>query len=171
MTATTTDPAELLRRGVEWVEFQETLPEHGRDWDQGAWRRPRRTRTCGTAFCLFGYIAEQAGGIWGSDAPASCHYDDLLPLPGEQIDFENLDAEDLPGRATAPGFVGAFSRVRHLLGLDFDEASGLSHAAATAEVIRERAEAIAQSRGWDLRRTTDGDAAQTEETAEVIATS
>lgn len=168
MSEPITDPAALLREGVEWVELQEQLPPDERNWDQGAWRR-HRPHVCGTSGCLFGHIAENAGGVWASNNPASTHYDDLVPLPGEKIDFENLDEEWL--NTQGEGFVSVFSRVRHLLDLNYEQASDLAHAAATAKVIRERAERIATVRGWDLRRTTDGGAAQTDETAEVIATS
>lgn len=51
----------LLRKAVEWVEEQDQLPE-GRVWYQGAWfTRFEGTPWCGTAMCIAGKVALDAG--------------------------------------------------------------------------------------------------------------
>lgn len=48
----------LCRKLVEWVEFQDTLPEERREWYQGTWVAVRRDAfgICGTYRCAAGFI-------------------------------------------------------------------------------------------------------------------
>lgn len=51
----------LLRKIVEWVEEQDQLPE-GREWYQGGWFTIKRDAPwCGTAMCVAGKVALDAG--------------------------------------------------------------------------------------------------------------
>lgn len=48
----------LLRKMVKWVEEQEALPRDRREWRQDWWAQPA---PCGTAYCVAGKIATDAG--------------------------------------------------------------------------------------------------------------
>lgn len=52
---------DLLTQAVEWVEWQDTLPNRKQEWYQGAWATEKQSNDgyCGTAYCMAGYIAEQ----------------------------------------------------------------------------------------------------------------
>ena len=54
----------LLRTAVEWAESEASKPEGDSEWYQ-AWFSilgQDIDRTCGTAYCIAGYVAHQAGG-------------------------------------------------------------------------------------------------------------
>lgn len=169
MTAPVLTGMNLLADGVAWVEAQDKLPKSKRNWDQGSWRRgpDEAPNRCGTVGCLFGYIAERAGGQWASDNPASYHYDDLIPLnDDEPWDFENLDPDDRGTQGEC--FVGVFQRVQRLLGIDSGEASALASAGISAGTIRDLAIQIADARGYDLRQAIAEAAVQYQGTGEVV---
>lgn len=59
----------LLRKAVEWVEYQAALPESQCEWYQGAWimrqngwyneaTQQWENAECGTAYCVAGYVAQ-----------------------------------------------------------------------------------------------------------------
>lgn len=64
----------LLRDGVRWVEWQDTLPEETREWLQDEWVMTPEAREesfnhpaeeCGTGRCLAGWMGYQlAPGLW-----------------------------------------------------------------------------------------------------------
>lgn len=53
----------LLRKAVEWVEWQATVPEEHREWDQGVWiiNATVNGRDCGTCYCVAGKVCEDSG--------------------------------------------------------------------------------------------------------------
>lgn len=83
----------LLRKAVEWVEEQDALPEDTRQWMQDVWGLSEDDRLmeyghsvgCGTAYCVGGKIAEDAGIDWSIQA-AGHVAGDLLGLTGLQAD-------------------------------------------------------------------------------------
>ena len=132
----------LLRKGVEWVEEQDALPIVDRTWHQGSWWMSKRRREgylreiarkgtchvseqqvkdCGTAYCLFGYLADITGQEWDEDS-----------------------AGFLGSRLKSGKSVSTY--IARLLDLDAEEAEELSRAHNTAADIREVAEQIAGER-------------------------
>lgn len=53
----------LLRKAVEWVEWQATVPEQHREWDQEVWIIDAKAagRDCGTCYCVAGKVCHDAG--------------------------------------------------------------------------------------------------------------
>jgi hypothetical protein len=51
---------QILKDAVEWVEWQDTLEPGARAWNQDRWVTIREDEpSCGTAFCLAGYIGQK----------------------------------------------------------------------------------------------------------------
>jgi hypothetical protein len=64
----------LLRKAVEWVEEQDAKPEAESAWMQAGTvivHPERFGRTCGTAYCLAGYIAAMVTGQERPQEPIS----------------------------------------------------------------------------------------------------
>jgi hypothetical protein len=85
----------LLRKGLEWVEWQASLPEIDREWHQDSWIIPPEDRAgimaddilgnfahpdldwnqveeqveahCGTAYCFAGYVAQLCDKRYAAD--------------------------------------------------------------------------------------------------------
>lgn len=125
----------LLRKAVDWVDEQDKLPLRQCEWAQGSWRTPR---SCGTAYCVAGYIAEISGADWVSEDPDHPHYDDLKAEPGETGAY-----------LTEHGLItSVHSRALALLGIN--NAHGLFSAENNAQEIRQMAEEIAAVHGEKL---------------------
>lgn len=116
----------LLRKGVEWVESENRKPKAESEWYQGYYAVGGLMieRTCGTAHCLAGFIAEQDGG----------HRIDALMIDG---DYGGQVAIDLLGITNRDAWGD-------------DDAFGLFTAGNTVEEIREIAETIARRYGEEL---------------------
>ena len=130
----------LLRKGLEWVEEQDALPEIDREWNQRDWitsplfrslalvyqrgrfsspeahkRAARQVAPhCGTAYCFAGYIAQLENERYAN-----------------QIEVDGVD-------------VGDFAQ--EVLGLTQDQANELFEGDNTAEMIREICERFAGQR-------------------------
>lgn len=120
----------LLRKGVEWVEEQDALPFEQRSWHQACWwispehhavMTGLKAKDCGSAYCLFGYLANITGQEWDAATAGM------------------LGARLKSGRTVE-------SYVRDLLDLDDQEAEELSRAGNSAADIREVAERLAGER-------------------------
>lgn len=147
MTSTTTAVnVDLLRQGVEWVEEQAELPIKDQCWWQGEWRSPGPDayppRTCGTTYCLAGYVCTAAGGRWVKDRT-------MFYLRMEDADrgrtllYGHDDRPELPKRGL---FVTAEGRARRLLGLAPHEADELFRSSNSSEDVRRIAERIARQK-------------------------
>lgn len=54
----------LLRKAVDWVREQDALPWWDSAWAQGEWAADvSGERSCGTAYCVAGYIASMHGTV------------------------------------------------------------------------------------------------------------
>lgn len=121
----------LLRKAVEWVEYQDALPIEQREWFQGEWVDADGWRfedlaekevieeseasvlksSCGTAYCVAGYIGQSLESAYAASDT-----------------YEGVHVSDFAAEA---------------LGLDFHEHVALFSAYNTAADIREIAEEIA----------------------------
>jgi hypothetical protein len=119
----------LLRKAVEWVQVEAAKPASEREWHQGLWRAFgwEVGVTCGTTYCVAGYIAEVLGTKW------------------DDTDGERVQAacEDVNGRS-------ASDIARQALGLDIDEAARLFYYTNDAKDVLERAREICLNHGTEL---------------------
>lgn len=112
----------LLRKAVEWVEAQDTLPEDSRQWLQHSYVVPEHVRIslfrhepdCGTAFCVAGYIGQL-----------------LDPRYERHTEVEGVHVSDFAA---------------HALGIRACDQIDLFSGDNTAEMVREVAERIAGQR-------------------------
>lgn len=143
-----------LRRVVEWVEEQDTLPSTESEWKQTVWAviRPGghtalRPEPCGTAFCVAGKVVHDAG--------FQILYDD------NSWDAGLCVAPEVPINYTERGTVTTEERRRivtdldpdywesikvqaaKILGLDEYQSDLLFQASNSAEMIRDLAEEFA----------------------------
>lgn len=120
----------LLRKATDWVKEQAALPDERREWYQRTWRGPGEDslRTCGTTYCMAGYVCEVSGLEWVH--PAEHDYAELVYLDGE----------------TTNAAVAA----RRLLGLTELESELLFAGSRESDSIVELAESIAQRAGETL---------------------
>lgn len=114
----------LLRKGVDWVLEQNARDLDESEWDQETWRIDGETidRSCGTAYCLAGYVCHVSGLEWISD----------LHVVHQ-------------GRAVSPG-----NAARSLLGLTAREAGVMFAGRRTAQEIVKLAEYVAERAGERL---------------------
>lgn len=148
----------LLRKYVEWVEDQDALEEHLREWSQWSWaikveawldedQYEQRIQeilepdTCGTAYCLAGKVVADAGYkfIWQSGEAAGCY---------DPKDYPN---EDFPPSFNDPKVSTVRDMATALLGLDSSQTyrrqdQDLFEGDNTAEDIRRIAELHAGER-------------------------
>lgn len=116
----------LLRKVVEWVEWQDALYE-GKEWYQGTWFYQsffvEETEWCDSAMCVAGKVATDAG--WMPTMVAS-YYDSCVVKDGEKRLVWDVAAE--------------------LLGLEQEVADTLFDGDNEAHDIRRIAEGIAGER-------------------------
>lgn len=120
----------LLRKVVEWVEWQDQLTE-GRQWDQEWWFTERvevESPWCDTVMCIAGKVALDDGWVPTRQRSADgvTYYDNNVVKNGETRLVWDVAAE--------------------LLGLDSDEADALFGGDNEAHDIRRIAEEIAGER-------------------------
>lgn len=132
---------QLLKDAVEWVEWQDTLEPGQRAWVQDDWvtlREEEENATCGTAYCVAGWIG-------------------VTQLPGQFLDsdYGDYQGELIHVADFAETMLGGSSKasVDHELALEGDNAGfpdgygrysyDLFHADNTAKDIRTIAEAMA----------------------------
>lgn len=146
----------LLRKAVEWVEEQEALPPRQREWRQSVWRgvafRPAGIvqgplqaarvvsggRSCGTTYCVAGYIAEMTGGTWASNDTKSSLYQALLAEPDEEGAAWAYDSARSDRGPVL--IVNASIRATNKLGIRDD--AGLFNGGNTAEGVRSKAQRL-----------------------------
>lgn len=136
INVTPTPNIPLLRKVVEWVEEQETLTE-GRQWRQATWivseqyigpGRSSAYFNCGTAYCVAGKIAIDAGWtpIWEGAGGRGEQAADEVTKNGVTMD------------------VGQVARLE--LGLSYPQGNALFAGSNDAADIRRNAELIAGER-------------------------
>lgn len=115
----------LFRKAIDWVRTEAALPVSESQWNQGQWISPKLFgESCGTAYCVAGYVAYLSGFPIGSGS---------YPLVST-----DLGSESIPGVA------------RRLLGLTDEEAEALFGANNGIGEIEAIAAAICQRRGVEL---------------------
>lgn len=74
----------LLRKAVEWAESEARKPEVECEWYQGHFMVPgyEIDRTCGTAYCIAGHVASDAG-MWPENGGVDEVAMDLLGIKFE----------------------------------------------------------------------------------------
>jgi hypothetical protein len=117
----------LLRKAVEWVQAEAQKPPRESEWYQGEWRAKgiEVGRTCGTVYCVAGYVAEVTGTEWGWPVG------DCLSVVSESGQFASVIAQDA-------------------LGLSEDEADELFDGDNTAKDVLRIARNICEERGTEL---------------------
>lgn len=134
MSKSTEPNIPLMRKALEWVEEQAELPLVKREWYQGAWRTSHRTQmwSCGTAYCVAGYICEiDPDTQWASNDWEDEYFDEVLATPEEIADGVANDWED-DGLFT----VRADVRAASLLGLHPLQADPIWNGRNNAPTIR-----------------------------------
>ena len=128
----------LLRKAVEWAEAEAAKPLTESAWDQSVYRMSgsELDRTCGTAFCIAGYVAEITGAQWAGAGQSSWLVAD----------------DDDPPEHVSPmyGLVFIEHRVSRLLGVTEREGEYLFDPDRTIDDLRIAAEEIAARAGERL---------------------
>lgn len=118
----------LLRKAVEWAESEARKPQRESEWCQRYFATSGQAlgRDCGTAYCIAGYVAEQAGlqvGVYHIDG-----------------DNEAKAAQDLLGIDDHDAWGDSWGR----------DGTGLFSSGNTIEDVREIATEIAEKYGEEL---------------------
>jgi hypothetical protein len=110
---TPTPDVPLLRKAVEWVEAEDAKDPADSAWYQGSWVTSDPLRSCGTAYCVAGYVgtlvdsrfensAKNGGWLvdpaWVNDLHVSRVAQDALGLTDHQAEMlfdANNTAEDI----------------------------------------------------------------------------
>lgn len=132
----------LLRKAVEWVVGEAARPEAECEWYQGTWRvtEPKRmlNRSCGTAFCVAGYVCEVSGGKWYGNSHV------LFPVAGEEGPVASFRTPN------GDALMGPDDRAQRLLGIYGREAGRLFAGSNTAKDVVKIASEIARNHGEEL---------------------
>lgn len=124
----------LLRKAVEWVAMEAAKPPREREWFQARWHDQR---SCGTTYCVAGYVCEISGGEWTSSISSY-----LFAEEGEA----EVSSTVVAGREA----VSAWDRAAHLLGITQLESGALFSAENNSGMVRRLATQIAKNHGEEL---------------------
>lgn len=117
--------APLLRKAVDWVRYQATLPGSQREWNQLYWR-VESGNDCGTTFCVAGYVCEVSGVAWERERGGAS----IVTPSGSTVSVQD--------------------EACRLLGLTLDEAIVLFAASNSADDVVKTAEWIMKRTGEKL---------------------